>query len=202
MMSNDLILRVQRIYSAIGETEETNITKFSPKIINDGHKIGLEQDWSGGLSEADLTNVAHSLIHNIANIHDHLRKWAACNGKDENLIEDIFNSSQALKVITDLSNNDKHGYPPRNGGYSGKSPRIDKVIRFLRMTTKEERESFMRLTFTSDGVPEITGDGTAKVIISGDILDRDGNNIGDLYNTALESVKVWESVLSKFGISC
>ena len=200
MTTNDLILRVQRLYASIGATAETEISKFAPKIINDGHRKGFYQDWSGGLSEADLSNIAHSLIHNIANLRDNLKKWAARNGKDKTQIDTALNNSRALQVIVDLSNNDKHGYPPRNGGYSGKSPKVDKVERFMQMTTKAEKGSSVRLTFNSDGLPKVSGDGTAKVIISGDILDRDDNKIGDLHETTLEAVKTWESVLHDFGV--
>jgi hypothetical protein len=44
------------------------------------------------------------------------------------------------------------------------------------------------------------GEGTAKVTISGDILDSDCNNPGDLHETALEAIEVWGSVLRDFGV--
>lgn len=200
MTTDDLILRVQRLYASIGATEETEISKFVPKIINDGRRKGFYQDWGGGLSEADLSNVVYSLIHNIANLRDNLKKWAARNGKDKTQVDTAFNNSLALQVIMDLSNNDKHGYPPRNGGYSGKSPKVDKVKRFMQMTTKAEKGSSVRLTFTQDRLPKVSGDGTAKVIISGDILDGDSKIIGNLHETTVEAVKTWESVLNNLGV--
>lgn len=200
-MANDaLISRVQRIYSAVGAVEETDISKFVPQVINDGHQIGFYQDWSGGLSDAELTNIAHSLIHNIANLEAHLRRWAADNGQDKTKVDAALNSSQALQIIKDLSNNDKHGYPPRNGGHSGQSPRVGKIRNLLQLTTEAKKGSSFGVTFTPQGVPRILGSGTAKVIISCDILDRDGNTTGGLHTTALEAVKVWESVLGDFGV--
>lgn len=200
MLNNDLLFRVQCLYAAIGAVEETDISKFLPEVINDGHRIGFYQDWSGGLTDADLTNIANSLIHNIANLRDNLKNWAARNGRDKTQIDAAFKKSEALKVIQDLSNNNKHGYPPRNGGHSGKSPRVEKINRIMQMTTKAKRGSSVGLAFTLQGVPKILGNGTAKVIISGDILDRNNNRIGDLHKTALEAVKVWESVLGDFGV--
>lgn len=200
MANDDLIFRVQRLYAAIGAVEEADISKFMPKVINDGHRIGFNQDWSGGFSEAELANFAHSLIHNIASLEGHIKKWATQNGQDKAKVDDAFNSSLALKIIKDLWNIEKHPYPPRDGGHSGKSPRADKIEGQLQLTTRAEKGSFVGLTFTPQGVPKILGDGTAKVIISGDILDKDNNNIGGLHSTALEAVKVWESVLSDFGV--
>ena len=46
----------------------------------------------------------------------------------------------------------------------------------------------------------IKGSGTAKVIITGDILDKDGNKIGDFHNTAMKALEAWEKVLAAFGI--
>ncbi len=70
----------------------------------------------------------------------------------------------------------------------------------MRMTTKPEKGSFVSLTLNRYGVPQIAGSGTAKVIITGDILDRDENKIGDLYDTLLEACEVWEKVLGEFGV--
>ena len=200
MEKDDLTLRVKRLYSAIEATEETDISKFLPKVINAGHKKSFSQDWGGGLNEAELTNIAHSLIYNIAHFDAHLKKWADRNSKDKTKVNYMFKDSLSLRIIKDLSNYDKHSYPRRNGGYSGKSPRVDQFRRIMQMTTKPEKNSFVAFTFTRQGVPKVSGDGTAKVIVSGDILDKDGNNIGDLHKTALEAVEAWEKVLGDFGV--
>ena len=200
MEKDDLISMVQRVYTAIGATEETDISKFVPKVINDGSRVGFYQDWSGGRSDAELANTAVILIYNIANIKDLLKRWCVRNGKDKTKVDDAFNSSQALKIIKDLSNNDRHGYDPKKRGNSGKSPRVDRITGIMQMTTKPEKGSFVSLTLDRQGVPKIAGSGTAKVIITGDILDRAGNKIGDLHETALEAVKIWESVLGDFCV--
>lgn len=200
MTNDDLISMVQRLYAAIGATEETDISKFMPKVINDGNRVGFYQDWSGGHSDAELANTAHVLIYNIANLKDLLKKWAVRSGKDKTKVDDAFKSSQALKIIKDLSNNDRHGYDPKKRGNSGKAPRVDRITSIMQMTTKPEKGAFVSLTLNRQGVAKIAGSGAAKVIITGDILDRDGNKIGDLHKTALETVKVWENVLGDFGV--
>jgi len=200
MRNDDLILRVERLYAAIEASEETEISKFLPKMINDVHSKGFSQDWSGGLTEAEITNIAQSLIYSIAHFDAALKKWAEQNSQDKAQIDNVFNHSLALRIIKDLSNYDKHAYPLRNGGYSGKSPRVDEFRRIMQMTTKPEKGSFVALTFTPQGTPKVSGDGTTKVVVSGDILDKDGNNIGDFHSTALEAVEAWESVLSDFGV--
>ena len=200
MQNDDLVLRVKRLYAAIKATEETDFSKLLPKVINDGHRKGFSQDWSGGLSEEEITNIAYSLISNIAHFDAHLKKWADQNGQDKTKVDDVFNSSLELRIIKDLSNYDKHAYPPRDGGHSGKSPRINKFRRIMQMTTKPEKRSIVALTFTPQGLPKVLGDGTAKVIVSGDILDKDDNNIGDFHKTALKAIEVWENIMCCFGM--
>jgi hypothetical protein len=68
------------------------------------------------------------------------------------------------------------------------------------MIPKPEKESFLGLTLNRNGIPKIVGLGMAKVIITGDILDRNGNKIGDLYETLLEACEVWQKVLGEFGV--
>ena len=200
MENDDLIFRIKRIYTAIGAMEETDISKFAPKVINDGNRVGFYQDWKGDLGDEELSNMAHLLIHNMANLRGHLMKWAHHNGKDKVKVDNAFNGSQALKIIQDLSNNDKHGYPPRDSGHSGLSPMVDRINTIMRMATRPEKGSSVRLTFNRQGIPQVAGSGTAKVIITGDIRDKGGCKIGDLHDTALEAVKIWESVLDDFGV--
>ena len=200
MLNDELTLRIQRIYEAVNAVVETDISKFMPKVIKDGNRIGFYQDWSGGRSDAELENIAQMLNYTIANLKDHLKKWAVRKGKDKTKVDVAFKSSQELKIIKDLSNNDRHGYDPKKRGNSGKSPRVDKINTIMQMTTKPKKGSFVSLTLNRQGIPQIAGSGTAKVIITGDIIDKDGNKIGDLHKTVLEAVKVWESVLGSFGV--
>jgi hypothetical protein len=200
MIDDDLISRVQRLYTAIEETEETDISKFMPTVTSDGKRVCFYYDWRGGRSDAELANTIHILIYNIANLKDLLKKWADQNGKDKTKVYDAFKNSLALRIIKDLSNNDRHGYDPKKRGNSGKSPRVDNINTVMQMTPKPEKGSSISLTFNRQDIPRIVGSGTAKVIITGDILDRDGNKIGDLHKTVLEAVKVWESVLDDFDV--
>jgi hypothetical protein len=198
---DELTNRIKRIYEAVDAVIETDIGKLKPKVIKDGKRVAIYQNFSGGRSNAEIENAAHILIHNVANLKDHLKKWAKNNGKDKNKVDDAFNKSQVLRIIQDLSDNDKHGYPPRDGGNSGISPRIDKINTIMQMTTKPQKDSSIGYTLNRQGIQKVIGDGNAKVIITGDMLDRDGNKIGDLYKTLLKAINDWEKVLTEFGVN-
>jgi hypothetical protein len=200
MQGNDLLDRVSRIYAAVGAVQESDISKFKPKVINDRSRVGYYQDWMGELNDADVANFAVSLITNIASLEYHLKKWADRQGYDKSIVDKAFANSQELKIIHDLWNNDKHGYPPRQPSKSGLSPRVDKFCRIVRMTTAAQKGSAIRLTFNKQGIPQTGGSGTATVIITGDILDKDDNRIDDFYSIALKAIEAWERVLNTFGI--
>ena len=88
-MDPDLLQRIRRIYSAIRTAEESDPNKLKAIIISTDRIVGVHQDFRGGLSTDELSNIAHSMIHNIANLRDHLRKWAHHNGKDKENVNKI-----------------------------------------------------------------------------------------------------------------
>ena len=56
------------------------------------------------------------------------------------------------------------------------------------------------MTIGAGGVPNFIGDGTAKAVVTGDVVDNDGNRIGDLYEIANKVVEAWEVLLVDFGL--
>ena len=111
-----------------------------------------------------------------------------------------FNKSLELKIISDLSNNDKHGYPPRNGkGQSGKCPQLVDINRVMQLKTQAKKGSTIVMTLDAGGTPKFFGDGTAKAIITGDVVDNKNNRIGDLYTIATKAVEACEQLLPDFG---
>jgi hypothetical protein len=198
---DDIILqRISRIYSAIGAIEESDPKKLKATVIQNDKFNAVIQDFRGGFSDDELSNQAHSVIHNIANLRDNLRRWAAKNGHDKNKIDRTVNSSFELQVIQDLSDNDKHGYPPRNGGDSKRSPELTGINRVMRLETQGKKGSMIAMTIGADGVPRFRGDGTAKAVVTGDVVDNTNGRIGDLYEIATKAVEAWERLLVDLGL--
>ncbi|GAF75547.1 unnamed protein product, partial [marine sediment metagenome] len=153
-----------------------------------------------GFSDDELSNQAHSLIHNIANLRDHLRRWASDHGQDKDKVDQVVDNCPDLQLIKDLSNKDKHGYPPRKGGHSGKCPQLVHVNRVMRLQTQAKKGSMVGMTLGPAGVPKFIGDGAAKAVVTGDVVDNDNNCIGDLYDIASKAVEAWENLLADFGL--
>lgn len=195
-MEDELTPRLGRIYAAIDAVFEGDLTRFPPRLFrNERHFVGY-QDFMGGLSDAQIENLAHSVIANIASFGNHLRRWAARNGHDRSRVDQTISSSLALQIITDLWGAEKHG-PPRDGGYSGKAPKLVGVKRTL--TLRAGPGATVGVSFGPSG-PKVLGSGTAAVIVSGDVLDSEGTVIGDLYQLEVEALKAWEQELMDIGI--
>ena len=199
-MTNDLSKRVKRIYAALGDVEITNMKQFTPQLINNGKRIGFSQNFMGGLSDEGLANSINSLIHNIVSLRDNLKSWVARNSLDKRKVDDVFKNSESLKIMMDLWNNDKHGYPPRDAGYSGKSPQIINIHSEMQLSSGNKKGSSVMMTFNAQGKPQISGSGSGNVIITGDIVDKENKKIGDFHKIAVEAIEVWERLLADFGI--
>ncbi len=170
-MSDDLQDRVRRIYAALGETVEEEVSTLKPRVIVRGSSTEVFQDFRGGLTEEQIINVAHTAIHHIAHLGDHLRKWAKRHDLDPKRVDDTVASSLDLKVIIDLSNVDKHGYPPRDRGLSGKALRLVDVDRVMRISSGPDPDSGAVVVMTPTPVPQVHGSGSVDVVVTGKVID-------------------------------
>ena len=203
MANDELLSRIDRIYASVDATQEFDMTKLPGIVWQQQGRVGFYQDFRSGLSQAEIENIAHSLISNIANLKDHLRRWARHNGTDPAKIDQAVKASYALNIIIDLDNNEKHGYPPWHGGHSGVAPQVPDIRRVMRLSTGGEAGSGVGMTFNSDGTPRIMsrGSGSAKAVITGDVIDKDGNKLGDLHEFEQDAVEALEKLLADLGIT-
>ncbi len=199
-MDDTIRKRISRIYAAIGEIEETDPQKLKAAMIQTENIKVVFQNFRSGYSDDDLSNQAHTAIHNIANLRDNLRRWAANNGHDTHRVDAVVNNCFDVQVIQDLSNNDKHGYPLRDGGRSKKFPQLTEINRVIRLQTQEKKGSMIAMTIGPGGVPRFHGDGTAKAVVTGNVVDNVNERIGDLYEIATKAVEAWEGLLVDFGL--
>jgi len=199
-MDDTIRQRISRIYAAIGAIEETDPQKLKATVIQTDKIHAVIQDFRGGFSDHELSNQAHTVIHNIANLRDHLRRWVAQNGQDVDKVDQTVDNCLDLQIMQDLSDNDKHGYPPRNSGRSGKCPQLIKINRVMCLQTQAKKGSMIAMTIGPGGVPKFIGDGSAKAVVTGDVVDEAKNRIGDLYEITSNAVEAWERLLVEFGL--
>jgi hypothetical protein len=200
-MDEELQNRIRRIYAAIRDISERDISKFQPHLSRSEKCVFVCQDFRGGLSDEQLSNLAYSAISNLANLKDHLRRWAKRHGRDPDRVDETVRESTELKVIIDLSNADKHGGGQRDGGWSGTSPELTDVKRVMSFSIgRDPHPSSVSLALTPEPVVLATGSGSAAVIVIGRIVDGNGLYIGDLYRFLAKGTAAWEHLLTEFGM--
>ena len=199
-MDDAILQRISRMYAAISTIKEDDPNRLKATVIRTDKINAIFQDFRGGFSHDELSNQVHSAIHNIANLRDHLRRWASQHGQDKNKVDQAVGNCVELQIIADLSNNEKHGYPPRDGGRSGKSPQLVEIDRVMRLQTQPRKGSKICMTLGADGVPKFIGDGTARAVVTGDVVDNHNHRIGELYDIANKAVRAWENLLIDFGL--
>jgi hypothetical protein len=197
-MDDTIGQRISRIYAAIGAIEQADPHMLKATVIQTNKIRAVFQDFRGGFSDDELSNQAHTVIHNIANLRDHLGRWAAQNGQDKTRVDQTIDNCLELQIVQDLSNNDKHGYPPRDGGRSGKCPQLIEINRVMRLQTQSKKGSGMTIDMGS--VPKFIGDGSAKAVVTGEVVDNARNRIGDLHQIVNKAVEGWERLLADFGL--
>lgn len=192
--------RIRRLYASLDYMKERDMESLPAKITIDHSVIEMYQDFSGRKKPEDLENDAYQIINNIANIYEYLNKWAELNNKDKSEVDEVLEKSEAIKIVRDLWNSDKHPYPRRDGGYSKLNPKLQNIRRVIQLQTKAEKGSYIQMTHGKGGIPYVSGNGSSVAVLTGEIVDNNEKIIGDFRSIILEAVRDWETAFSEFGI--
>ena len=200
--------RLARVYAAFGDKTNLKPEDFEPEVQSSEDGFTLTQDFRGGRSQEDLDGDAASIINEIMGIRDRAKKWLRNSGGDDSKVDTFIKSDQAVSLVHDLANTDKHGEldgPP----FSGHKPNLVKVDRFA--TLKYDRSTG---TYAKSGqiigapfdfqTGEISGSGTSsdmEVVLGSDIHDENGNKIGELQKVLPDAIYKWEQFLISEGLS-
>ena len=191
MTDDELRLRIQRMYSAIGDTSHRDIDGAGVTTV-EGH---LEKEPDGSvmmkfgnkLSDAQIENFAWNAIHQVAIFFEHCEVWGRNNGASYAEIEAVRRGSKEILIIQDLHNSEKH--PSQRANQSGVSPKITHFRRALRVHNRLE------VIFRPDG--GLTAEGEAlSLVIFGEVVNSKTNVfIGELTDFLGAAMAAWEKFL-------
>ena len=160
-------------------------------------KVDFNQD----ADEIALANAASLLITNIASMKDHLKVW--CNRQGVAFHGDaLINSNRAVALIHDLWTIDKHAEldrPPR----SGHTPKLQGLRKNLAISTGAaagDGAFFSMDPRTGKITTGTSGGGSVQLAIVAQIVDENGNVLGDFTTICAQAVNEWAKALSATGV--
>lgn len=200
-MASEIEKRIDRLYAALGRVVERNFESLPAKQVRTPKGFLIHQDFSGGQSEAEMSEALHSLIANIASFHDHLQEWGKTHGVSQESIHNYFDSSPDFPIVWDLWTVDKHGGTQRRDGWSKKAPRLGSVRRVLELRTGPQANSVCFMTAGRDGRPKIGGNGDPRTVLTAEVVDKLGNGLGETHEFIERALQLCEAAISKFGVT-
>ncbi|NQV05746.1 hypothetical protein HQ535_04275 [bacterium] len=180
---------MDRINAALGATRTEDLTKVAPTESVSGGFREVKVDFTSAFSQTEIENMLASLIGNIASMRDHARRAFKDAGIDPDEADAIADEPSNA-IVRDLFDREKHGGKSRSGGYSGLDPKLTKQVSFLRM---------------SGGCvvigPELqkVGAGHACIAVDAEVIDADGNRVGELTAICEAALTAWEDGLTRLG---
>lgn len=192
--------KIRQMHAALGALSSNNIHCVSPTIETTATYTFINVDFNQGSDPVELSNMASLLIANIASIKDHLKAW--CKSKSIPFKGDtLINNNRSVALIHDLWNVDKHAElnsKPR----SGYIPKLTNLSKALSLSTGTEAGAsviYQLDPLTGQMEVKTTASGSAKIQLSGTIVDEVGNTLADFHTTCNEAVAAWESELVAAG---
>lgn len=183
--------RLARLYSSMKVAINPDLSTLNVKVVPNG----LTMRPGEGYSQADLENMAHALIANIATLCDHSKIYC----RDNNINFDpqkFINANRDVAIVHDLWNTDKHvelDRPPR----SGFRPKITDLRRVLSLTGGA---TGVQVSISSDGNVQLSEGAGATASIFGVVVDENGGMLGILPQICESAIAAWEAEFKRVGI--
>ena len=198
METTQLIQKIERLRAALGEAEDADLSKWKAALEPVPELPGvvrLRHDFSGGLSKPQIENIVWTVTRSIADMYDHLRKWASAHGHEKEAVDRAVAGCFELALVIDLATYDKHGGHDRKGGRSKALSRLQNVSRRAMVSaTYKAPGQVVGMAIGLDGVEPVGAD-RAAIVATGEIVLRDGRVL-DLEYVQQKAVTAWEELFS------
>lgn len=174
---NDINAKIARLHSALENRIDPDYLKHAK--IEELDKV-VKLTLPGGIdSLPKLENIVRSIIDNLATLKDAFKNKLKSRGEKNPLVKNFIDSSIYLKVLIDLDNAYKHGYPTESN-LSKMNPVIKNVRQTLRLEWNEGLPFGM---IGTKGEFEIMNADSKTVVVLADIYDEN-----DVYFISLDNL--------------
>jgi len=198
---NNVNDRLNRIYSAIDIMEKSStqedIIYLNSEIKEQNYRNRTEIKIKQNVDSEVYVN---SVIDHLAHIKDPLKAKIESIKLNKKIIEDEINNSYALKILIDLSNSAKHGYPLTKPERSGLSPKIDNIEKVfaVKKSNFDADGGIDFLKFNDERKPIISDKINTTVFAL--IKDRNNNQLMTLNQLIKQSLNEWERIINKYNL--
>ena len=201
MQIDPILQKIQRLQAAIGGVggarvaDLTSVPKNYVRTESDTRtEFSVYLDVTGGLSDAEVANIAWAIVRSIADLADHFKKWARANGQDPQAVDTAIKRSTDLQLLIDLANLDKHGGHDRDGGLSKRKPTLENIRRVLRLGPKAGFEVVMA------DVVELRPHGDVALVVDALVKEQSGAILKTLSELQESAISAWEAVVAAWGL--
>lgn len=194
---NDIKSRLDRLHASVNSKIDPDIEKHMEVKTSHGANFTLTTVNFDKAEIAEKENKIMLIIHNLANLKEHLKEMMTKRGEDKQKIEDEIKSNKSLQIAIDLANSEKHTYPSTSNR-SGLNPKIGNIQSFLRLTASQPGE-VTAFAMRPDG--SFQSHGNAGINIEADILDEHNNKLMSLDELISDSLAKWEEIIAKFSLA-
>jgi len=143
---------------------------------------------------------ANSVIAEFMGLPDRVQSWLRTHGHRDVDVYAFIKAHRAAALMQDLGNTDKHGRLDKRP-YSGLKPKLTNVKRVAKFQTQARRGSWIQYQMGPGGQPIVSGDGKASLVLTGDVLDENGQKLGELDAIIEQALSEWEAFLGSNGLS-
>lgn len=181
---NDFSFRLKRTLSSLNGRFDDEIAVYISHGQNENENyfsITIGND-----DEETIINKIFIILYNLSSLKDHLKNFLKNKNINPQIIEDEINNTFHLQVLTDIVNQEKHGYPLKKSNRSNKNPIIKHAMQMLNLTSNSELGSNAGLSFNENGL-NIVGD--SKMELTAMIFDDKNNflfTFDELVNVCFE----------------
>ncbi|MEN6376325.1 MAG: hypothetical protein ABFD75_16280 [Smithella sp.] len=193
--------KIRQMHAALEALSSDDVLSVKPRVEITDRCMYVSIDFNACSDPIQLANMASLLIANIASLKDHLKVW--CKSKNIPFNgESLINSNRSVALIHDLWNVDKHA-ELRSQSRSGQVPKLINLSKALSLSTGTEPNSaviYFMDPRTGQMNVKSSGGGSAKIQLSGTIVDQAGNVLAEFNTACSEAVSAWEKELVVAGV--
>ena len=197
--TDDLYERAGRLHAVLGAALGVDRSTAPTRLRADLKWLEFFQESGAPVSDEDLESLAVPLIQALADLREEAAAWLTTHGQDSAQVDALIAAHAPVAILQDLAYLNRYGAPPRDGGLSGKAPRL---IHFRRMMQPGpgSHNASVTYVFAPSGGPPLAGAGSEHTTVTADVVDSDGVKLGDLRELELAALTEWEAFFRSLGV--